>query len=118
MTKNSPPLSDHIDQIKLKGKHETYFLTSIRHKQLIEAIFKDISSKIQLALKKAQMFNIKIDSTFDAFRWEQVSFVIRYVDEISGQIHERLLAIKESPVTTGRNIFELFLTFMNYIPLY
>jgi hypothetical protein len=29
-----------------------------------------------------------------------------------------LLAIKESPVTTGRNIFELFLTFMNYIPLY
>jgi len=60
------------------------------------------------------MFSITIDSTFDASRKEQVSFVIKYVDEISGQIHERLLAIKESLVTTGKDLFELFLTVMNY----
>lgn len=114
MAKNSAPLSDHIEQIKLKGKQEKSFITWKRQNQLIEAISEDISIQIRLALKKAQMFSITVDSTFDASRKEQVSFVIRYVDEISGQIHERLLAIKESPVTTGKDLFELFLTVMNY----
>lgn len=54
------------------------------------------------------MFSISIDSTFDATRKEQVSFIIRYVSHSSGNIFERLLALKESPVTTGESLFDLF----------
>lgn len=39
-----------------------------------------------------------------------MSFVIRYVYEVSGQIHERVLAIKKSPSTKDKDLFELFST--------
>jgi len=54
------------------------------------------------------MFSISIDSTFDTSRKEQVSFIVRYVCEISGSVFERLLAMKESPHTTGMDLFVLF----------
>lgn len=37
-----------------------------------------------------------------------MSFIIRYIDEASGTIKERLLALKESPYTTGKVLFDLF----------
>lgn len=58
------------------------------------------------------MFSISIDSTFDASRREQVSFVIRYVDDKFGLIHERVIAIKESPITTGKDMYSLFVAIM------
>lgn len=58
------------------------------------------------------MFRPTNDSTFDEFRKEQVSSVIRYVDEITAQIHERVLAAEESPVTTSKDLFELFSSIM------
>lgn len=36
----------------------------------------------------------------------------RYADEVTGNIHERLLAVKESPVTTGKHLYDIFLTVM------
>lgn len=32
----------------------------------------------------------------------------RYADEVTGEVHERLLAVKESPVTSGKNLFDIF----------
>lgn len=58
------------------------------------------------------MFSISVDSTFDESRKEQVSFVVRYVDESIGAVYERVVAIKESSVTIGLNLYELFKTIM------
>lgn len=58
------------------------------------------------------MFSISIDSTFDASRREQVSFVIRYVDDKFELIHERVIAIKESPITTRKDLYSLFVAIM------
>jgi hypothetical protein len=58
------------------------------------------------------MFSIAVDSTFDASRKEQVSFVVRYVDESLGDVFERVVAVKESPATSGQDLFDLFITVM------
>lgn len=36
----------------------------------------------------------------------------RYANEVTGNIHERLLAVKESLVTTGKHLCDIFLTVM------
>jgi len=48
-----------------------------------------------------------MDSTFDLSRKEQISFIIRYVTEC-GDICERLLALHDSPITTGVQMFKIF----------
>lgn len=63
------------------------------------------------------MFSISIDSTFDASRKEQVSFIVRYVCEISGNVFERLLAMNESANTTGVDLFVLFQSVMDKLNL-
>lgn len=112
MAKNSAPLSDHLNKIRLKGKHELSFITWQRQNQLIESISDDISSQIRQQITEAKMFSISIDSTFDASRQEQVSFVIRYVDDKSGLVYERIIGIKESPNTTGKDLYSLYVTIM------
>ncbi|XP_008178774.1 zinc finger MYM-type protein 1-like [Acyrthosiphon pisum] len=99
MAKNSIPLSEHIHKIESSGKKEYSFLTWQRQNQLIESISEEISLQIQLAIKKSHMFSVSIDSTFDASRKEQVSFVVRYVDDSLGDVFERVIAVKESPAT-------------------
>lgn len=58
------------------------------------------------------MFSISVDSTFDTSRKEQMSFVIRYVDESLGDVFERVVAVKESPATSGQDLYELFKSIM------
>ncbi|KAF0743667.1 zinc finger MYM-type protein 1-like, partial [Aphis craccivora] len=61
-----------------------------------------------ISIKAVRMFSISIDTTFDASRKEQISCIIRYADEVTGEVHEMLLAVKESPVTSGKNLFDIF----------
>lgn len=108
MAPNSYALSSHINSIKSQGKHVCSFISWERQNQLISSISEFIGSTIRSDIKRSRMFSISIDSTFDAARKEQVSFIIRYVSHSSGKIFERLLALKESPVTTGESLFDLF----------
>lgn len=48
-----------------------------------------------------------MDSTFDLSRKEQISFIVRYVTQ-HGNVSERLLALYDSPITTGTQMFEIF----------
>ncbi|XP_060855488.1 zinc finger MYM-type protein 1-like [Metopolophium dirhodum] len=108
MAPNSYALSSHINSIKSQGKHVCSFISWERQNQLISSISEFIGSTIRSDIKRSRMFSISIDSTFDAARKEQVSFIIRYVSHSSGNIFERLLALKESSVITGESLFDLF----------
>lgn len=59
-------------------------------------------------MKESPFFSISIDTTFDISRKEQVSFIVRYVDESLVKVYERLIAMKNSPSTTGRDLATLF----------
>ncbi|XP_060867354.1 uncharacterized protein LOC132942737 [Metopolophium dirhodum] len=108
MAPNSYALFSHINSIKSQGKLVCSFISWERQNQLISSISEFIGSTIRSDIKRSRMFSISIDSTFDAARKEQVSFIIRYVSHSSGNIFERLLAHKESPVTIGESLFDLF----------
>lgn len=63
---------------------------------------------------------MSIDTTFDSSKREQLAFVVRYVCISNGvpKIQERLLALKESSLTTGRKLFEIFEVICNEMNLY
>lgn len=67
-------------------------------------------------IKEAKFFSVSMDSTFDLSRKEQISFIIRYV-ATDGNINERLVALKDSPSTTGLNMFNIFEAICNELGL-
>lgn len=48
-----------------------------------------------------------IDSTFDYSREEQISFIAHYIQS-NGSVCKCLLSLKESPITTGNQMFKIF----------
>lgn len=110
LAQHSPVLSVHISQLKSKRKKENSFISWDRQNLLIESISQYISSVIKAQVVAARNFSICIDSTFDVSHKEQLSFIVRYV--FAENIQERLIAIIESPCTTGEALFELFKSVM------
>lgn len=53
------------------------------------------------------VFRYSMDLTFDLSRKEKISFIIRYVNN-NEIICERLLALKDSAITTNVQIFNIF----------
>lgn len=96
----------HINQLKSKGRKESSFITWDRQNLLIESIAEYILSVIKTQIMSAQYFSICIDSTFDVSHKEQLSFIVRYL--FHDKIHERLIALTESPCTTGEALFDQF----------
>jgi len=117
IAKYSAAMSEHITKIQLRGKSELSFVSWERQNQLIDSIADEISFNLQKSIQACKMFSISIDSTFDTSRKEQVSFIVRYVCETSGNVFERLLAMKESANTTGMDLFVLFQNVMDKLNL-
>ncbi|XP_060855359.1 zinc finger MYM-type protein 1-like [Metopolophium dirhodum] len=108
LSEHSPALLSHVTSLKTKGRKEDSFISWDRQNLLIESVSKNIADKIVTDIKASQVFSVSVDSTFDVSHKEQVSFIIRYVDETDGKVMERLIALKESPHTTGTVLAELF----------
>jgi len=49
-----------------------------------------------------------MDSTFDNSKKQQLAFVIRYLNEDSGEINERLINSKECNNTSSEKLFNIF----------
>jgi len=64
--------------------------------------------KISNKIKKTKLFSIAIDSTFDTSHKKQVYFIIRYIDEDTRTIQEKLIRLGDTPKTTGNNLFQIF----------
>lgn len=117
MAKYSPCLASYITQLKMSTKKpEVNFFTKNRQNQLLLSISKSIKWNIKDELQQSKFFSVSIDSTFNYSRREQVSFIVRYLQG-NGQIYERLLALKESSITTGIQLFKLFENICTYLSL-
>lgn len=102
MSKHSPCLASYITKLQLSTKKQNVSLISnIRQNQLIGSLASAIRTSIRF-------FSISIDSTFDLYGKEQISFVVRYVNSTAGTVSERLIALRESSVTTGLQLFTIF----------
>lgn len=59
-------------------------------------------------IKSAKFFSATMDSTFDNSRKEQLSFVVRYINEETAEVHKRLISMKECAKTTEQHMFNIF----------
>lgn len=108
ISKYSPIMAQYVAEIKIqKHKSECSFISWRKQNLLIDTISECIATFIDDEIVGARFFSISIDSTFDISRKEQVSFVIRYVQ--NDTVKERFIALKESSNTRGVDLAELFL---------
>lgn len=106
LSKYSPALASPITEVEIKGRKTHNFLSWQRQNQLIQAISTNIRSSIQQELLSATYFSVTLDTTFDISRKEQLSIVFRYINK--GIICERLVAVRETLLTTGQHLFTMF----------
>ncbi|XP_022166088.1 zinc finger MYM-type protein 1-like [Myzus persicae] len=109
LAKYSPALSAYITEVKLKGRKTSNFLSWQRQNQFINAISTNIKNTVQKEILNARFFSISLDTTFDISKKEQVSVVIRYINKDSENctVNERLVAVRETVMTTGQQLFLL-----------
>lgn len=106
--KYHPVLGAYIADHQSKSKNQYDFISWRRQNELIESMAGFIQSVILQQIKSAKFFSISIDSTFDNSRKEQFSFVVRYVNEETTEVHERLISMKECANTSAQHMFEIF----------
>lgn len=85
-----PILQCHLDKI---NSMKTYRLTFQSHdiqNRLLNILAEQVRSKILKEVQQAELFSIIIDTTTDVAKFEQMCFVVWYINK-EGQIQERLL---------------------------
>jgi len=110
LVKYSPALSTYLSHLEAaKTRRKIKFLSPNHQNQIIDSIAQVIRNVVMKEIKEEDgVFSVAIDTTFDSSKKEQLSFVVRYVDENTCSVVERLVALKESPSTKGDRLFETF----------
>ncbi|XP_025200620.1 zinc finger MYM-type protein 1-like [Melanaphis sacchari] len=110
LSKWSPSLAIYLERLQSTGRNETNFLSWQRQNQLIDSVSTIINKSIKKEIIDTKYFSVSIDTTFDSSKREQLAFVVRYVSFSNKipEIQERLIALKESSLTTGQRLFEIF----------
>lgn len=93
----------HLDVIKEKQasnkKSQVSLLSNRTQNDLIKALAIYVKRAIQKEVREASIFSIMLDETTDVSHIEQVSFVVRYVHDMT--IKERFLQLSDVQSTTG-----------------
>ena len=102
----SPQLAAYVSKLNSLQKRTTCsFLTWFRQNQLLEALSEYLQEKIVEEVKQSPFFSLEMDTTFDMFKHERLTMIVRYANQQAGKVKERLLAVRNTPSTTGENLF-------------
>lgn len=109
LAKYSPVLATYINGIQnTKIKCKFNYISWLRQNQLIEATAQFIRLKISYQVRNGKLSSVSMDTTYDNSKKEQLSFVIRYFNEETSSVHERLLSIKQCSSTTAQHLLSAF----------
>ncbi|KAL4091527.1 hypothetical protein QTP88_026201 [Uroleucon formosanum] len=117
LAKYSPALASYVTSVELKGRKTYNFISWQRQNQLIEAIYRNIYDVIKKEILTAVFFSISLDTTFDVSQKEQLSLVIRYINKEDGTVCERLVALRETVLTTGKHLLTMLDTICSEMSL-
>lgn len=107
LAKHCPLLSFHLSKIQsAQTKNRLTFLSNVSQNNMLSVMSEILRSKILKKIKKAGVFSIIIDTTTDVSNLEQLSLVVRFVNE-KGQTEERLVAMKVAYDATGLGMFNV-----------
>ena len=87
-------LADHIRRFGNWGGDVASYLCSFCNK-FVQVIAKEVTTKIANEVKTVKYYSITVDSTLDVTHVDQLTFIIRYVQD-DGTIVERFLKFIDS----------------------
>ncbi|XP_050064148.1 zinc finger MYM-type protein 1-like [Aphis gossypii] len=103
---NHAGLKYHLDQINMSNtRQRVSFISNRSQNKLLNIMSESIRSQILKDVKDAGIFSVIIDTTTDIANYEQLTFVLRYVNN-SGSIEERLVALETTADGTGQGLFK------------
>ena len=88
-------LADHIRRFANSGIGVPSYLSSTICNEIVQFMAKEITTKIVNEVKKAKYYSITVDSTPDVTHVDQLTFIMRYVQD-DGTIVERFLKFIDS----------------------
>ncbi|CAI6375918.1 unnamed protein product [Macrosiphum euphorbiae] len=83
------------------------FISNRSQNKLLNIMSESIRSQILKDVKDAGIFAVIIDNTTNIANYEQLTFVLRYVNNC-GSIEERLVALETAADGTGQGLFKKF----------
>lgn len=101
-------LADHIARFGNAGKGSTSYLSAATYEELILLMGKSVSAKIDEEVISTKYFSIIVDSTPDVSHHDQLSIIVRYVNQ-DGLSVERFLCFVKNPGHTGKKLSETIL---------
>ena len=88
-------LADNICRFGNSGRGVPSYLSSTICNEFVQLMAKEVTTKIANKVKKAKYYSITVDSTPDVTHVDQLTFIIRYVQD-DGTIVERFLKFIDS----------------------
>jgi len=86
-----PFLSQHITRFKNSGSGTTSYLSSTVYEEIIKLMANKVKKAIIIQIKTSKYYSIIVDSTPDILNIDQLSLIVRFINE-KGNPMERLLA--------------------------
>lgn len=114
LSKYHPTLKIHLNKIQhnLNVTQTTLNLIKIffviSQNKILNILCEIIRSKILLQVKAAKIFSVIIDTTTDVSNVEQLTFLLRYVDNKGVIVIIILVALETAPDGTGKIMFQTF----------
>ncbi|EFN68185.1 Zinc finger MYM-type protein 1, partial [Camponotus floridanus] len=111
-------LANHIKNYGNAGRGIVSYLSSQTCNEFVKLMATEVSAQIITEVKKAKYFSISVDSTPDISHIDQLSFILRYVNDNDGMPVERFLCFYLLIPNTGHKSEQLanavFSTLVNY----
>ncbi len=113
MARHNRVMKEWLESSATRSYHVTY-LSAESQNEFISLLGMDIRQKIIEEINKAPFYSLMADTTPDASRKDQMSIIIRYVDD-SGSVQERLLrmmlAENKSGYDLAKNIYDTLIEY-------
>lgn len=107
ISKYNPILSSHLSKIQnSKKKNRLTFLSNISQNNMLCVLGEMVRENILLKIKKSRVFSFIIDTTTDVSNIEQLSLVIRFINE-NEEVEERLVALENVSDARGIGMFNV-----------
>ncbi|KAL4123372.1 hypothetical protein QTP88_015568 [Uroleucon formosanum] len=108
ISKYNPTLSTHLTKIQnsKKKKNRLTFLSNLSQNNMLHVLGEMVRENILFRIKKSGVFSFIIDTTTDVSNIEQLSLVIRFINE-NEDVEERLVALENVSDARGIGMFNV-----------
>lgn len=102
ISKFDPFLENHLSQFGNKGSGNVNFISSFTVRQIVDQMASKVLNHIVTEIKKVKYFGLIVDSTLDLTHVDQLSYVLRYVNE-EGEVLKRFIKFQNIYIAILQN---------------